>query len=134
MLARMPWSAPKMCCGLPKAILYPNSTQQISTRANATKAIIIEFTDHRFCITPPYSTTSPGTLISPTSVAAVSCQAVSPGFKKCGYGNHVSTANGIYLAFRCSICESAPAAGHGRPSGARGKDPGEAGQRPWTAG
>src|SRR5438309_5883052 len=34
--------------------------------------------DQRFCITPPYRTTRPGTLIRPTSVAAVICQAVSP--------------------------------------------------------
>ena len=30
-----------------------SSTQTISTSANATKVIIIEFTDQRFCITPP---------------------------------------------------------------------------------
>ena len=42
-----------MCIGLPKAILKANRTQTISTRAKAMKAIIIEFTDQRFCITPP---------------------------------------------------------------------------------
>src|SRR6185369_4908835 len=79
-----PSPAPKMWSGLPKDILNPYRTQTISTRANATKVIIIEFTDQRFCITPPYSTASPGTLISPTSVAAVSCQALSPGLRKSG--------------------------------------------------
>ena len=45
-------------------------------------AIIIEFTDHLFCMTPPYRTTRPGTLIRPTSVAAVICQALSPGLNQ----------------------------------------------------
>src|SRR5438067_10317844 len=45
--------------------------------------------DQRFCMTPPYSTTSPGTLMSPTSVAAVSCQALSPGLSQCGYAAHM---------------------------------------------
>src|SRR5206468_3299418 len=61
-----------------------------STRANATKASIIEFTDQRFCITPPYRTTRPGMLIRPTNVAAVSCQALSPGFSHCGYSIDLS--------------------------------------------
>ena len=84
MSPKNPLSAPKMCRGLPKAILNPKRTQTISTSANATNAIIIEFTDQRFCMTPPYSTTRPGTLIRPTRVAAVSCQALSPGFTKSG--------------------------------------------------
>ena len=41
------------CIGSPKAILKPTSTQRTSTIAKATNAIIIEFTDQRFCITPP---------------------------------------------------------------------------------
>ena len=73
-----------MCIGWPNAIWKPNSSQTISTTANPVKAIIIELTDQRFCMTPPYSTTSPGTLIRPTRVAAVSCQAASPGFSQCG--------------------------------------------------
>src|SRR5205085_3739577 len=40
--------------------------------------------DQRFCITPPYRTTRPGTLISPTSVAAVICQALSPALNQEG--------------------------------------------------
>src|SRR3979411_2927362 len=64
--------------GWPKAILKAHSTQTISTTANAAKVSIMLLIDQRFCITPPYSTTSPGTLISPTSVAAVICQVVSP--------------------------------------------------------
>ena len=42
-----------MWIGSPNAILKPTSTQRISTIAKATNAIIIEFTDQRFCITPP---------------------------------------------------------------------------------
>src|SRR3954451_18063426 len=53
MLARNPLSAPKICIGEPKPILNPHNTQATSTTANATNAIIIEFTDQRFCITPP---------------------------------------------------------------------------------
>ncbi len=53
MFARKPCDAPRMCIGLPNAILNANSTQTMSTRAKATNASIIEFTDHRFCITPP---------------------------------------------------------------------------------
>ena len=43
----------KKWIGEPKPILKPHNTQTISTSANAMKAIIIEFTDQRFCITPP---------------------------------------------------------------------------------
>ena len=42
-----------MCIGVPKPILNPYNTQTISTSANAMNDIIIEFTDQRFCITPP---------------------------------------------------------------------------------
>ena len=42
-----------MWIGFPNAILKAKSTQRMSTMAKATKAIIIEFTDQRFCITPP---------------------------------------------------------------------------------
>ena len=45
--------APRTCIGSPKAILKANRTQRMSTIAKATNAIIIEFTDQRFCITPP---------------------------------------------------------------------------------
>ena len=44
---------PAMCIGDPKPILKPHKTQTINTSANATNDIIIEFTDQRFCITPP---------------------------------------------------------------------------------
>ena len=79
----MPWN------GVPKPILKAYSTQTISTTANAANVSIMLLIDQRFCITPPYSTTSPGTLISPTSVAAVICQAVSPGLSHVGYGSHI---------------------------------------------
>ena len=47
-------------------------------------ASIMLFTDQRFCMTPPYRTTRPGTLIRPTRVAAVICHALSPGFSHVG--------------------------------------------------
>ncbi len=50
---KLPPLAPKMCIGVPNAILNANRHQRMSTIAKATKAIIIEFTDQRFCITPP---------------------------------------------------------------------------------
>ena len=50
---KKPEVAPKMWIGSPKAILNPTRTQRMSTIAKATNAIIIEFTDQRFCITPP---------------------------------------------------------------------------------
>src|SRR5436305_10246990 len=46
--------------------------------------------DQRFCITPPYSTARPGTLIRPTSVAAVICQEVSPAFSQLGASTGIS--------------------------------------------
>ena len=66
--------------GAPKPILKAHSTQATSTSAKATKVSIMLFTDQRFCITPPYRIARPGMLISPTSVAAVICHALSPGF------------------------------------------------------
>ena len=53
MFPKKPLCVPRMWIGLPNAILKANRTQRISTMAKATKAIIIEFTDQRFCITPP---------------------------------------------------------------------------------
>ena len=70
----------------------PQSTQPIRTRPKAANASIMLFTDQRFCITPPYRITSPGTLIRPTNVAAVSCQALSPGFSQAGYGAHAAAS------------------------------------------
>src|SRR5947209_1150851 len=63
----------------------------ISTTANAANVSIMLLIDQRFCMTPPYSTTSPGTLISPTRVAAVICQEVSPAL------SHVGASRGMHL-------------------------------------
>src|ERR1700742_3687682 len=63
----------------------------ISTVEKAARLIIMLLIDQRFCITPPYSTTRPGMLINPTSVAAVICHAVSPGF------SHDGAARGMHL-------------------------------------
>src|SRR6476661_8029730 len=71
--------------GVPKPILNAHNTQATRTSENATNVSIMLLTDQRFCITPPYSTARPGRLISPTSVAAVSCHALSPGVSHCGY-------------------------------------------------
>jgi hypothetical protein len=71
-------------------MLNAQSTHTTSTTAKAANASIMLLTDHRFCITPPYSTARPGTLISPTSVAAVICHAVSPELSQLG----ASTASG----------------------------------------
>src|SRR5947199_5381472 len=76
------WDSP--CHGVPKPILKPHSTQTSSTTENATNVNIMLLIDHRFCITPPYRTASPGMLIRPTRVAAVSCQAVSPELNQLG--------------------------------------------------
>src|SRR5205823_10444477 len=86
------WDRP--CHGVPKPILKPHSTQTIRTMENVAKVNIMLLIDHRFCITPPYSTARPGTLIKPTRVAAVICQEVSPGF------SHVGASTGMDLLVR----------------------------------
>ena len=96
--------------GCPKPILKAHSTQTISTTANAANVSIMLLMDQRFCMTPPYSTTRPGTLIRPTSVAAVSCQALSPGLSQVGYGS-----NALSLLGRLT-------ADHGRRQGPFGPD------------
>src|SRR5438270_6823043 len=75
---------------VPKPILKAHRTHTTSTTENAMNASIMLLIDQRFCITPPYSTASPGTLIKPTSVAAVNCHEVSPEFSHDG----ASTGNG----------------------------------------
>src|ERR1700727_328966 len=69
--------------GLPKPNLNAYRTQMMMTTAKVTNVSIMLLIDQRFCITPPYSTTRPGTLINPTNVAAVNCQAVSPVSSQC---------------------------------------------------
>jgi hypothetical protein len=56
-----------------------------------------EFTAHFFFTTPPYRTTRPGKLCSPTSVAAVSCHALSPLFSHSGDDADVWYASGIVV-------------------------------------
>ena len=67
----------------PKPILNAHKTQTISVSANALNTIIIVLIAHLRCTIPPYRTASAGMLIRPTSVAAVICQALSPGFSQC---------------------------------------------------
>ncbi len=75
--------APELNHGLPKPILNAYRTQMMITTAKVANVSIMLLIDQRFCITPPYSTTRPGTLINPTNVAAVNCQAVSPVSSQC---------------------------------------------------
>src|SRR6476660_6089401 len=84
--------------GCPKPILKAHSTHTIRTTAKAANVSIMLLIDQRFCMTPPYSTTSPGTLISPTSVAAVICQALSPGLSQVGYGSNSLSLSGRITA------------------------------------
>src|SRR5438270_13378754 len=77
-LCERPWN------GEPKPMLNPHSTHTTSTIENVAKVSIMLLIDQRFCITPPYRTARPGTLMSPTSVAAVSCQEVSPELSQLG--------------------------------------------------
>src|SRR5207249_5678399 len=80
---------PLWAMGLPKPILKAHRHQAISVRQKATNVSIMLFTDQRFCITPPYRTARPGTLMSPTSVAAVICHALSPELSQLGYACQV---------------------------------------------
>src|ERR1700722_18737444 len=73
-----PWN------GSPNPILYAYSTQTMRTTEKAVMLSIMLLIDQRFCMTPPYSTTSPGRLINPTSVAAVICHDVSPALSQPG--------------------------------------------------
>ncbi len=70
--------------GSPKPILNAQSTQTIKVRQNALNTIIMAFTAHLRCTSPAYRTARAGMLIRPTSVAAVSCQALSPAFSQLG--------------------------------------------------
>ena len=72
--------------GVPKPILKAQSTQVISTRPNVVNTIITVFMAHFFWTRPPYRTARAGMDISPTSVAAVICQELSPELSQLGYG------------------------------------------------
>src|SRR5579884_905469 len=74
----MPWN------GEPNPILNADTTHTTRTTEKVANASIMLLIDQRFCITPPYRTARPGTLIKPTSVAAVSCQEVSPELSQLG--------------------------------------------------
>ena len=67
--------------GVPKPILKAQSTQVISTRQNVVNTMSTVFMAHFFCTRPPYRTARAGMDISPTSVAAVICQELSPGLR-----------------------------------------------------
>src|SRR6266516_3535035 len=96
---------PLCAMGLPKPILKAHRHQAISVRQKATNVSIMLFTDQRFCITPPYRTARPGTLMSPTSVAAVICHALSPGLSQLGYACQV-------MCLRSCSCRLPPPPAH----------------------
>ena len=64
------------------------------TRQKVTKTMSVVFMAHFFCTRPPYSTARAGMDISPTSVAAVICQALSPDPSQVAYGITVFTPPG----------------------------------------
>src|SRR5689334_8099029 len=72
--------------GVPKPSLKPQSTQTIRTRPKVVNTIITVFIAHFFWTRPPYRTARAGMDISPTSVAAVICQELSPALSQLGYG------------------------------------------------
>src|SRR5690348_13917408 len=72
--------------GVPKPSLKPQSTQTIRTRQKVVNTIITVFIAHFLWTRPPYSTARAGIDISPTSVAAVICQELSPALSQRGYG------------------------------------------------
>src|SRR5579864_9259946 len=64
------------------------------TRQKVVNTIMTVFIAHFFCTRPPYSTARAGMDMSPTSVAAVICQALSPDPSQVGYGITVFTPPG----------------------------------------
>ena len=69
---------------MPKPILNAHSTHTIDVRQKVVNTIITVLIAHFFCTRPPYSTARAGMDISPTSVAAVICQELSPAFSQLG--------------------------------------------------
>src|SRR3974377_2580381 len=67
----------------------------MSVRQKAQNTIIMKFIAHFFCTRPPYSPARAGMDISPTSVAAVICQALSPDPSQVGYGITVLLLQGL---------------------------------------
>src|SRR5690348_9422373 len=84
----MSW--PRSLAELPKLMLYPHSVQMSNVMAKAYRTISAELRAHFRFINPAYRIARPGTLWRPTSVAAVSCQAVSPEFSQSGLGTSPS--------------------------------------------
>src|SRR5689334_11838549 len=72
--------------GVPKPSLKPHSTQVIRTRQKVVNTIMTVLIAHFFWTRPPYRTARAGIDISPTSVAAVICQELSPALSQLGYG------------------------------------------------
>ena len=70
--------------GVPKPSLKPHSTQTIRTRPKVVNTIITVLIAHFLWTRPPYSTARAGMDISPTSVAAVICQELSPALSQLG--------------------------------------------------
>src|SRR6202021_2247576 len=88
--------------GVPKPSLNAQSTQVIKTRQKVVNTIITVLIAHFFWTRPPYSTARAGIDISPTSVAAVICQELSPAFSQLGKGT--TTPPGTIGAFWRPTC------------------------------
>src|SRR6185437_5631344 len=82
----------------------------MSTRQKVVNTIITVFMAHFFCTRPPYNTASAGMDMSPTSVAAVICQALSPDPSQVGYGITV-------LLLQGATCMKGLIGFQGRPPG-----------------
>src|SRR5580700_3609488 len=80
------------------------------TRQKVVNTMSTVFMAHFFCTRPPYSTARAGMDISPTSVAAVICQALSPELSQVGYGITVFAPPG-------GACYEAPLGFQGHPPG-----------------
>src|SRR6266487_6800657 len=95
--------------GVPKPSLKPQSTQVISTRQKVVNTISTVFIAHFFCTSPPYRTARAGIDISPTSVAAVICQELSPALSQLGYGFTMPPGgNGAFWGPTCWLAPPRP--------------------------
>ena len=84
-------AAPATCSGCPKLMSYAKNIQMTRVIANAYTTISAELTANFRFINPAYRIARPGMLMIPTSVADVSCHAVSPEFSQLGSGFRVDS-------------------------------------------
>src|SRR5690349_3944214 len=95
--------------GVPKPSLKPQSTQTIRTSPKVVNTISTVFIAHFFWTRPPYRTARAGIDISPTSVAAVICQELSPALSQLGYGFTMPPGgNGAFWGPTCWLAPPRP--------------------------